>query len=360
MLFNSAVFIFCYLPVVWIGYLAALRLPWARAGIVWLAASSLFFYGYWDPAALWLLTGSILFNYGVGRCLDRSVADPGARARRLILIGAVSANLAALLYYKYANLLLSSAGALAGAPSPLLDVVLPLGISFYTFTQLAYIVDSYASGRSERSLPAYFLFVTFFPHLIAGPVLHHSEMMPQFLRDQRGVMTVSLVSEGLLLFACGLAKKILIADNVAPAANAAFTLSESGAIGALDSWFGTLAYTVQIYFDFSGYSDMAVGLGLLFGIRLPLNFNSPYQARSISEFWRRWHIALSTRLPLCSAGRQQERADPAPGQPDADHDPRGHVARGFLDLPGMGRPAWRLPADQPCMATPDFAAPFSP
>jgi D-alanyl-lipoteichoic acid acyltransferase DltB (MBOAT superfamily) len=217
-------------------------------------------------------------------------------ARRAVLVGAIGINLCALLYYKYANLLLTSAAGLVGLSSPVLDIVLPLGISFYTFTQIAYVVDSYASGKSERSPIAYLLFVTFFPHLIAGPVLHHSEMIPQFLRNQKNTVTWGLIVEGLLLFTCGLAKKVLIADSVSPAANSAFTVAESQTLGMVDSWFGALAYTIQIYFDFSGYSDMAVGLALLFGIRLPLNFNSPYKAISISDFWRRWHMTLSRFL----------------------------------------------------------------
>jgi D-alanyl-lipoteichoic acid acyltransferase DltB (MBOAT superfamily) len=281
-LFNSAVFVFAFLPLAWLGYLVALRQPWARSGIAFLGLASLFFYGWWNPAFLPLLGMSIVLNYGIGRWL-------AARRSRALLALAIGVNLGALGYYKYANLLLSSIGA------PLLDIVLPIGISFYTFTQIAYLVDSWRAGRAEKSFSAYLLFVTFFPHLIAGPVLHHSEMMPQFLRDQRRIPT-ALILEGLLLFACGLAKKVLIADSVAPAVNRAFTLAEGHTLGLLDSWFGALAYTVQIYFDFSGYSDMAIGLGLLFGIRLPLNFNSPYQSVSIIEFWRRWHMTLSRFL----------------------------------------------------------------
>jgi D-alanyl-lipoteichoic acid acyltransferase DltB (MBOAT superfamily) len=295
MLFNSAIFVFVFLPVVWAGYLLSLRLPWARTGIAWLGLASIFFYGYWNPAFLPLLLGSILLNYGAGRLLDTAFWQGSPGERKALAAAAVGANLALLAYYKYANLLSSSVGALTGLQTPVFDVLLPIGISFYTFTQIAYLVDSYRAGRSERSFSAYVLFVTFFPHLIAGPVLHHSEMMPQFLRDQRRVPP-ALMLEGALFFACGLAKKVLIADSVAPAANRAFMLAESATLGALDSWVGALAYTTQIYFDFSGYSDMAIGLGLLFGIRLPLNFNSPYQSVSIVDFWRRWHMTLSRFL----------------------------------------------------------------
>src|SRR5687767_6235115 len=179
MLFNSAVFVFFYLPIVWIVYLLSLRLPWARAGIAWLGLASIFFYGYWNPAFVPLPVASILFNYGVGRLLDKEVWNGAERSRKALLTVAVSVNLMALGYYKYANLLSSSVGALTGIATPAFDVILPLGISFYTFTQIAYLVDSYAARRSEKSFAAYVLFVTYFPHLVAGPVLHHSEMMPQ-------------------------------------------------------------------------------------------------------------------------------------------------------------------------------------
>src|SRR4051812_1297994 len=294
MLFNSASFVFVYLPITWIGYLLAQRLPWARVGIAWLALASLVFYGYWNPAFVPLLAVSILLNYAAGRALEAGLSGPPGRRKRL-LVAAVAVNLLALGYYKYANLISSSVGALTGTVTPVFDVLLPIGISFYTFTQIAYLVDAYSGKRPEKSFVAYVLFVTFFPHLIAGPVLHHAEMMPQFLREQRAVR-FALALEGLLFFACGLAKKVVIADSVAPAANRAFLLAESGTLGFVDSWFGALAYTTQIYFDFSGYSDMAIGLALLFGIRLPLNFNSPYRAASIVEFWRRWHMTLSRFL----------------------------------------------------------------
>src|ERR1051326_6894256 len=289
MLFNSAVFVFLFLPIVWVGYLLALRLPWARAGIAFIGLASIFFAGWWKPAFLPLLGASIVFNYGMGRLLAKR------HAHKAWLVLAIAANLGVLAYFKYANLISSSIGALTGFATPVFDVLLPIGISFYTFTQIAYLVDTFEARRAEKSFAAYVLFVTFFPHLIAGPVLHHSEMMPQFLREQRRVPP-KLMLEGLLLFACGLAKKVLIADSVAPVVHRAFLLAETHTLGFFDSWYGALAYTVQIYFDFSGYSDMAIGLGLLFGIRLPLNFNSPYRAASIVDFWRRWHMTLSRFL----------------------------------------------------------------
>ncbi len=305
MLFNTPIFVFVYLPVVWLVYLLAVRLPWSQAGIAWLAVASLFFYGYWNPAFVPLLLMSIAFNYAIGRLLatrgDGEVgatrdAPAGGGARQAILIAGIAVDLGLLAYYKYANFLAGSVAAVTGTPAPVFDIVLPLGISFYTFTQIAYIVDAYRSGRAERSPIAYVLFVTFFPHLVAGPVLHHAEMMPQFLRRLRTALTFPIFVEGLAFFVCGLAKKVLIADCVAPAANRAFTLVETQQLGFTDSWFGALAYTVQIYFDFSGYSDMAIGLALMLGIRLPLNFDSPYRCRSIIDFWRCWHMTLSRFL----------------------------------------------------------------
>src|SRR5258706_10323936 len=194
--------------------------------------------------------------------MGRLLGSP--RASRGWLVLAIAANLGLLAYYKYANLLSSSLGALTGTATPVFDVLLPIGISFYTFTQIAYLVDSWRARKAEKSFAAYVLFVTFFPHLIAGPVLHHSEMMPQFLRDQRRVPP-ALMLEGLLLFACGLAKKVLIADSVAPAVHPAVLLAETHTLGFFDSLYRAAAYTLEIYFDVSGYSDISIGLGLLFG-----------------------------------------------------------------------------------------------
>lgn len=296
MLFTSGIFVFVYLPVVLLGYMLCLRFAWGRAGIAWLALASLAFYAYWDAKVLVLLFASMALNYTAGALLDKSVWNPAQPARKVVLVAVIVCNLAGLAYFKYANLLVTSVGALTGEAVSPLDIVLPLGISFYTFTQLAYVVDAYVYGRSERSPTAYVLFVTFFPHLVAGPVLHHSEMMPQFLRPQPRSIDPAMFIEGLAFFVIGLVKKVLIADNVAPAANRVFDLAGTQQLGFVDSWYGALAYTVQIYFDFSGYSDMAVGLALMFMIRLPFNFDSPYRATSIVDFWRCWHMTLSRFL----------------------------------------------------------------
>ncbi|MYN40933.1 MBOAT family protein [Duganella sp. FT109W] len=269
MLFNSFSFLFLYLPAVLAGYFVLLR--WRPHWIAgWLALASLFFYGYWDTRYLPLLLGSILFNYWC------------AQHRRMLLFG-VAANLAVLAYYKYANFFLPGHG---------WEIILPVGISFFTFTQIAYLVDCYRGGNGEYRLVHYTLFVSYFPHLIAGPVLHHKEMMPQFDRLPR--FDMADVAIGLSIFVVGLAKKVLLADPISVLAAPVFAPGAQPQL--VEAWIGTLAYTCQLYFDFSGYSDMAIGLSRLFGVRLPLNFNSPYKAANISEFWRRWHMTLSRFL----------------------------------------------------------------
>ena len=205
-------------------------------------------------------------------------------------------NLALLCYFKYTNFLFDSFTTLTGTPLPFVNVILPLGISFFTFQQIAYLVDVMRGAKVERDIVSYTLFVSFFPHLIAGPLVHHAEMIPQFKRGRTGRSAV-LAARGLAIFAAGLFKKVVIADNLAQFVTPVFAhLDAGGGVTTQWAWLSTLAYTLQIYFDFSGYSDMAVGLALLFGIRLPVNFRSPYKAASIIEFWRRWHITLSRFL----------------------------------------------------------------
>jgi D-alanyl-lipoteichoic acid acyltransferase DltB (MBOAT superfamily) len=238
---------------------------------------------------------SIAANYLFGAMILRArLADNGLA--RPLLVGAVLANLAVLGYFKYANFFVDTVSSLADTPLGTIDILLPLGISFFTFTQIAYLVDVHAGKVSERNPLHYVLFVTYYPHLIAGPVLHHAEMMPQFARTDIYRAYLRTMTLGLAFLTMGLAKKILIADSVAPLANDAFAQAAAHPIATGTAWVGMVAYTLQIYFDFSGYSDMAVGLSLLIGVRLPYNFNSPYKARNISDFWRRWHITLSRFL----------------------------------------------------------------
>jgi alginate O-acetyltransferase complex protein AlgI len=289
MLFNSFSFLFLFFPVVVLGFFALARhgKPLAAG---WLAAASLFFYGWWSWAYIPLLLGSILFNYWAGWRIGHST---GA-ARRRWLAFAVTLDLGLLAYFKYADFFIASANRIGGMDFPALHVILPIGISFFTFTQIAFLVDTYQGKVTEYRFVHYLLFVTYFPHLIAGPVLHHKEMMPQFDQDATYRLSAANVAVGLSIFALGLAKKVLVADNLAP--HAGFFFDGSDAPSLLLAWGGVLAYSFQLYFDFSGYSDMAIGLSRVFGIRLPLNFNSPYKSVNIIEFWRRWHMTLSRFL----------------------------------------------------------------
>src|SRR3954469_23352041 len=289
MLFSSYTFLFQFLPAVALAFAAA-RLHSPRAGILVLVAASLVFYGAWKPVYLLLFVASVAVNFTLGLRMD----DP-ARRRATGTLG-VALNLALLCYFKYTNFIFDSLNNLTGAPLPFVNVVLPLGISFFTFQQIAYLVDVMRGAKVERDILSYALFVSFFPHLIAGPLVHHAEMIPQFKRARSGRSAV-LAARGLAMFAAGLFKKVVIADNLAQFVTPVFAhLDAGGGVTTPWAWLSTLAYTLQIYFDFSGYSDMALGLALLFGIRLPVNFRSPYQAASIIEFWRRWHITLSRFL----------------------------------------------------------------
>jgi alginate O-acetyltransferase complex protein AlgI len=289
MLFSSYTFLFQFLPATVLAFAAARRHS-PRAGIMVLVGASLFFYGAWRPVYLLLFAASVAVNFALGLRME----DP-LRRRGIGTFG-VTLNLAGLCYFKYTNFIFDNLNTLTGAPLPFVNIILPLGISFFTFQQIVYLVDVMRGDRVERDIVSYTLFVSFFPHLIAGPLVHHAEMIPQFKRGRTGRSAV-LAARGLAIFAAGLFKKVVIADNLAQFVSPVFAhLDAGGGVTTPWAWLATLAYTLQIYFDFSGYSDMAIGLALLFGIRLPVNFRSPYQATSIIEFWRRWHITLSRFL----------------------------------------------------------------
>jgi alginate O-acetyltransferase complex protein AlgI len=289
MLFSSYTFLFQFLPATVLAFAAA-RLHSPRAGIMVLAVASLVFYAAWRPVYLLLLLASIAVNFSLGLRMEDRLR------RRAIGTFGVALNLALLCYFKYTNFIFDSINTMTGAPLPFFNIVLPLGISFFTFQQIAYLVDVMRGARVERDIVSYTLFVSFFPHLIAGPLVHHAEMIPQFKRGRTSRSAV-LAARGLAIFAAGLFKKVVIADNLAQFVSPVFAhLDAGGSVTTPWAWLATLAYTLQIYFDFSGYSDMAIGLALLFGIRLPVNFRSPYRASSIIEFWRRWHITLSRFL----------------------------------------------------------------
>jgi D-alanyl-lipoteichoic acid acyltransferase DltB (MBOAT superfamily) len=296
MLFNSYIFLFAFLPATYVGYFGLTRFA-PHLAKPWLAAASFVFYGAWDIRFVPILAGSIVVNFMIGARIARALAGgQHAAARRVLALGIV-ANLALLGWFKYANFFVQTAGAIAGTVWELGAIVLPLGISFFTFTQIAYLADA-AQGRAREYDPIdYCLFVTYFPHLIAGPILHHAEMMPQFGRPAAQRRDAGLLDIGLAIFALGLFKKVGLADRIAPYANAVFDAAARGmALSGPEAWSGATAYGLQLYFDFSGYSDMAIGLSLMFGIRLPLNFASPYKATNIVEFWRHWHMTLSRFL----------------------------------------------------------------
>src|ERR1700687_2408622 len=289
MLFSSYTFLLQFLPVTVLAFAAARRHS-PRAGILVLLGASLFFYRAWQPIYLALSLASIAFNFCFGLLMGDSTR------RWAVGILGITLNLAALCYFKYTNFILDTLSALSGMPLPFSSIILPLGISFFTFQQIAYLVDIMRGAKAERNIVNYTLFVSFFPHLIAGPLVHHTEMIPQFKRGRSGRSAV-LAARGLAIFAAGLFKKVVIADNLAQFVSPVFAhLDAGGGVTTSWAWLATLSYALQIYFDFSGYSDMAIGLALLFGIRLPVNFRSPYQAASIIEFWRRWHITLSRFL----------------------------------------------------------------
>ncbi len=289
MLFSSFTFLLEFLPATILAFVAARRHS-SRAGIVVLVTASLFFYGAWRPIYLLLFAWSVGTNFMLGLAME----NPSLR--RAVGLFGVALNLAVLGFFKYTNFLFDVLQETTGAALPHVDISLPLGISFFTFQQIAYLVDVMRGARVERDIISYTLFVSFFPHLIAGPLVHHAEMIPQFKRERTG-RSALLAARGWAIFAAGLFKKVAIADNLAQFVNPVFAHADAGgSVGAHWAWLSILAYTLQIYFDFSGYSDMAIGLALLFGIRLPVNFRSPYKAASIIDFWRRWHITLSRFL----------------------------------------------------------------
>jgi D-alanyl-lipoteichoic acid acyltransferase DltB (MBOAT superfamily) len=288
------VFIFAFLPITVAGYFILCRFRLTYAAKAWLALASLVFYGWWDERYVPLILASIAFNYAVGRLLiasDKPSSGLAGHRKKLLAFG-IAGDILLLGYYKYADFFLENLNAALGARYPLLHIVLPLGISFFTFTQIAFLVDAYRRKAKEYDIVNYILFVTFYPHLIAGPILHHGEMMPQFDRVRNKVWNWSNAARGIHIFCIGLFKKVVIADTFAEYANDGFAKASL----FVESWIAALSYTFQLYFDFSGYTDMAIGIAQLFNIRLPQNFNSPYKATSIQDFWRRWHMTLSRFL----------------------------------------------------------------
>jgi alginate O-acetyltransferase complex protein AlgI len=294
MLFNSYEFIFGFLPVVLIGFyvLGARRREWA---LLWLTVASLFFYAWWRPINVLLIAPSILINLGLARLMERYRESQPSTARLLLICGIVF-NLCFLGYFKYTMFLRGAVNDVFGTDLVLTHIILPLGISFITFQKIAFLADVHAGRVTSFTFRDYALFVLFFPQLIAGPIVHYREMMPQF----RAISTRFNAEDagvGLSLFFMGLAKKLVLADPMALVASPLYARAAHGeALGFVDGWIAALGFTLQIYFDFSGYSDMALGLARFFGIKLPVNFNSPLKASSIIEFWQRWHVSLTRFL----------------------------------------------------------------
>lgn len=287
MLFNSYEFIFIFLPIVVAACFLMTQLSLSRFIPHMLIVASLAFYSVWDIRYLPLLLASMTVNFMFGRLIDRS------RSRGALICG-ISFNLLLLGFFKYTNFLADVIGAAADVHFNIPQIVLPLGISFFTFTQIAFLVDAYRGETRKYDFSEYGLFVTIFPHLIAGPILYHKNIIPQFEQLKNFRFSPENVSRGIALFSMGLFKKVAIADNLAPLTS--LTFDNFAGSSFVEAWVGAIAYTLQLYFDFSGYSEMAIGLGLLFNIKLPTNFNSPYQATSLIEFWRRWHMSLSDFL----------------------------------------------------------------
>lgn len=292
MIFSSFTFLFLFLPAVWALYWS-IRLRFENGGILVLTAASLFFYGYWDVRFLPLLLFSILVNYTLGHFLHQR-REERRQSRWLLAIG-VTFNLGLLAFFKYANFFSDGVEYFTSADPIPFQILLPIGISFFTFQQITYLVDVRNNEAPRYSLRHYMLFVSFFPQLISGPIVHHSEMLPQFLRKPKREWT--MIAIGMAIFTAGLFKKLVLADNISPYTIAVFGAADAGLqVGFFETWGALIAFSFQMYFDFSGYCDMAIGLGLMFGIRLPINFHSPYKSKTIGEYWRRWNMTLGRFL----------------------------------------------------------------
>ena len=358
MLFNSYVFLYAFLPIALAGYFLLARSGRVPAAL-WLVGMSLLFYGWWNPAYVPLLVLSIGGNHLLSRLIGAAEQRP--RRQNWLLGLGIAANLGALGYYKYLGWLVVLLNGAAGTRFAAPGIVLPLGISFFTFTQLGYLIDCRQGVAKDRGLLNYLVFVTFFPHLIAGPILHNGEMMPQFAAPATYRFSADNFSVGLGIFVIGLLKKCLLADPIGAIVPAGF--AHAAALPLFAAWHVALAYSLQLYFDFSGYSDMAIGLARMFNLRFPLNFNSPYKAASVIDYWQRWHMTLTrylmtypvqpdraghraaahcawpgdvTRRP-CDAARLRLAGG---GADRRHHDGRRHLARRGRAVPGV-RPVAR-------------------
>lgn len=292
MLFNSYEFLFLFLPITFLIYFFLTSKRLIILSRYFLVLSSLFFYGWWDFKYLFLILTSMGINFLFGKTFSRNKISNTFR-KNLLFLG-ISINLGFLGYFKYSDFFISNLNNVFQSQIPLLNITLPLAISFFTFQQIAYLVDSYRNETKEYDFINYAVFVSFFPQLIAGPIVHHGEMMPQFSNLRNKLINYDNIVYGIFIFSIGLFKKVLLADKFAIWASTGF--DNANYLNLIESWCTSIAYTFQLYFDFSGYTDMAIGVALLFNIRLPINFNSPYKALNIKDFWKRWHITLSRFL----------------------------------------------------------------
>ncbi|BCX78763.1 MBOAT family protein [Campylobacter sp. 19-13652] len=284
MLFNSFEFIFIFLPSVFFVYFGLIKLRFSKLSILFLAFASLIFYSYYNVLYLPIILGSIIFNYAISNIINKN--------KKILFLG-ITANLLLLGYFKYTNFLIQNINYILDQNIQLVNIALPLAISFFTFQQIAFLIDNY-HNKKRYNFFDYTLFISFFPQLIAGPIVHHKEMMPQFLNKNNLKINYENISKAIYIFSIGLFKKVVIADNLAIIAINGFDNTQVDSVIA--AWTTSLSYTFELYFDFSGYCDMAIGAALLFNIKLPINFNSPYKSLNIQEFWRRWHISLGKFL----------------------------------------------------------------
>lgn len=287
MLFNSFEFIFLFLPLVWLVYFILHKHKFTFLAKIWLVLSSLFFYSWWNIVYLPLILFSLIVNYSLGLMFNKEASN---KSKRIFLWIGIGFNVLLLGYYKYYDFFITTVNTLSNNSFPVLNIALPLAISFFTFQQIAYLIDAYKGESKELTIVDYMLFVLFFPQLIAGPIVQHYEIIPQFQNRITYRVNYKNIALGIFVFIIGIFKKVVIADSLAIWVNQGFQNPSS--LSFVESWVATLSYTYQLYFDFSGYSDMAIGLGLLFNIKIPANFLSPYRSLDIQEFWRRWHITL--------------------------------------------------------------------
>lgn len=294
MIFSTYTFIFVFLPITLLGYRLLSYLGWMNLAKLWLVLASIYFYSKGSGTFIFLFIADILANFMIGTLIVKMADKQAIWMKRLLLTAGLLLNVGFLGYYKYANFAIENINLLTGGAFPLLDVVLPLGISFFTFQLIAYLVDCYRGKTKETPILEFLLFITFFPQLIVGPIVHHADIIPQFRDRKVALFNGANMILGIFLFSMGCAKKIMLADPLT--SYAATFYSDVAAGDTITAWVASVGYSVSYYFDLSGYADMALGLALMFNIRLPHNFNSPYKARNFREYWQRWHMTLSKFL----------------------------------------------------------------